>query len=192
MDDRKAMNGEDSVRLWRANARHLEATHAYDPAREHDACGVGLIAAIDGRPRREVVVAGINALKAVWHQKWFVHRRLRPEEYAGRVHVRRRRGADYPIHSDVLESEALRRVSDRFGSDLLPQVPREDFVPRAGSSSNRVTTGPGRISRTSPLTEKSASTSSSRRAVPRSTVCVSSGAGFAPDARFKRLSGGAR
>lgn len=63
-----------------------------------------------------------RALKAVWHQKWFVHRRLRPEEYAGRVHVRRRRGADYPIHSDVLESEALRRVSDRFGSDLLPQV----------------------------------------------------------------------
>ena len=68
MDDTLPMNGEDSVRLWRENAAHLEAAHAYDPAQEHDACGVGLIAAIDGRPRREVVVAGINALKALWHR----------------------------------------------------------------------------------------------------------------------------
>jgi glutamate synthase (NADPH/NADH) large chain len=68
MDDRMPMNGEDSVRLWRENARRLEAAHAYDPAHEHDACGVGLIAAVDGSPRREVVVAGINALKAVWHR----------------------------------------------------------------------------------------------------------------------------
>ncbi len=30
---------------------------AYDPADEHDACGVGLVAAIDGKPRREVVEA---------------------------------------------------------------------------------------------------------------------------------------
>ncbi len=55
---------------------------------------------------------------------------------------------------------------------------RDDLVPRAGSSSNSVTTGPGLISRTSPLMEKSASTSSSRRAVPRSTVCVSSRPGL--------------
>ncbi|MBV9812068.1 MAG: glutamate synthase large subunit, partial [Acetobacteraceae bacterium] len=43
-------------------------THTYDPAQEHDACGVGLIAALDGKPRREVVQAGIDALKAVWHR----------------------------------------------------------------------------------------------------------------------------
>ena len=34
----------------------------------HDACGVGLIAAIDGQPSRQVVEAGIEALKALWHR----------------------------------------------------------------------------------------------------------------------------
>jgi hypothetical protein len=28
-----------------------------------------------------------RALKTVWYQKWFVHRRLRPEEFGGRIHV---------------------------------------------------------------------------------------------------------
>ncbi|MEE9195058.1 MAG: glutamate synthase large subunit, partial [Alphaproteobacteria bacterium] len=60
--------GAASVDLWRRNADTLAAAHAYDPAQEHEACGVGLVAATDGRPRREVVVAGINALKAVWHR----------------------------------------------------------------------------------------------------------------------------
>ena len=40
----------------------------YDPADEHDACGVGCVVAIDGQPRREVVLKGIEALKAVWHR----------------------------------------------------------------------------------------------------------------------------
>ena len=35
---------------------------------ERDACGVGCVVAIDGKPRREVVLAGIAALKAVWHR----------------------------------------------------------------------------------------------------------------------------
>jgi len=42
--------------------------HAYDPASERDACGVGLVAAIDGAPRREVVDLALKALKAVWHR----------------------------------------------------------------------------------------------------------------------------
>ena len=33
-----------------------------------DACGVGLVAAIDGQPSRQVVDAGIEALKALWHR----------------------------------------------------------------------------------------------------------------------------
>src|SRR5438045_144185 len=61
-------SGSDFVRAWKANARHLEAHGLYDPAEEHDACGVGFVAAIDGKPRRAVVEAGINALKAVWHR----------------------------------------------------------------------------------------------------------------------------
>ena len=46
----------------------LIAGHAYDPASERDACGVGLVCAIDGAPRREVVDLAIRSLKAVWHR----------------------------------------------------------------------------------------------------------------------------
>jgi glutamate synthase (NADPH/NADH) large chain len=56
------------VQDWQKNAEHLTANHAYDSSQEHDACGVGLIAAIDGKPRRQVVEAGIEALKSVWHR----------------------------------------------------------------------------------------------------------------------------
>jgi glutamate synthase (NADPH/NADH) large chain len=40
----------------------------YHPESEGDACGVGLVAATDGKPSRRVVAAGIEALKAVWHR----------------------------------------------------------------------------------------------------------------------------
>ncbi len=57
---------EDFVAAWNANAARLRDT--YDPSQEHDACGVGLVAALDGKKRRDVVQAGIDALKAVWHR----------------------------------------------------------------------------------------------------------------------------
>ena len=38
-----------------ANRERLIEAGAYDPASERDACGVGLVCAIDGKPRREVV-----------------------------------------------------------------------------------------------------------------------------------------
>ena len=57
---------EDFIAAWHANAAILRDT--YSPAQEHDACGVGLIASLDGKPRREVVLAGIAALRAVWHR----------------------------------------------------------------------------------------------------------------------------
>jgi glutamate synthase (NADPH/NADH) large chain len=57
---------EDFVATWDANALALADT--YRPSDEHDACGVGLVAALDGRRRREIVQAGIDALKAVWHR----------------------------------------------------------------------------------------------------------------------------
>ncbi|HPU16177.1 MAG TPA: glutamate synthase central domain-containing protein, partial [Polymorphobacter sp.] len=40
----------------------------YRPDLESDACGVGLVAATDGKPSRRVVTAAIDALKAVWHR----------------------------------------------------------------------------------------------------------------------------
>ena len=57
---------EDFVSAWHANAARLHAT--YSPSQEHDACGVGLVAALDGKKRRDVVQAGIDALRAVWHR----------------------------------------------------------------------------------------------------------------------------
>ncbi len=51
---------------YRSNAAILE--QAGIDLTEHDACGVGLVAAIDGKPRREVVAAGIRALKVLFHR----------------------------------------------------------------------------------------------------------------------------
>ncbi len=44
-----------------------------------------------------------RALKAVWFQKWFVHRRLRPEVQAARVHRTLFAGAGYPVHPEILD-----------------------------------------------------------------------------------------
>jgi len=57
---------EDFVTAWNENAALLHET--YDPSQEHDNCGVGLIAALDGQRRRDVVEAAIAALRAVWHR----------------------------------------------------------------------------------------------------------------------------
>ena len=51
---------------WQQNSEILRDT--YTPAMEHDACGVGLVAALDGKKRRDIVQAGIDALKALWHR----------------------------------------------------------------------------------------------------------------------------
>ncbi len=59
---------ETFVEAYQANAAHLAAHGMYDPADEHDACGVGFVAAIDGKPRRDVVERAIGALKSVWHR----------------------------------------------------------------------------------------------------------------------------
>ncbi|GAA3259310.1 hypothetical protein GCM10020258_21010 [Sphingomonas yabuuchiae] len=49
--------------------RQYLAEHGmYRPEFEGDACGVGMVAATDGRPSRRVVQSAIDALKAVWHR----------------------------------------------------------------------------------------------------------------------------
>jgi hypothetical protein len=60
------------------------------------------------------------AVEAVWYQKWLVHRRLRPEEFGGRVHNHLTGAASYPIHSDLLHPDAVSRIFKTFGSYLLP------------------------------------------------------------------------
>ncbi|RAU23100.1 glutamate synthase large subunit [Paramagnetospirillum kuznetsovii] len=56
----------DFVSQYRANQAILEA--AGIDTSPHDACGVGMVAALDGKARRDVVVAGIEALKVLFHR----------------------------------------------------------------------------------------------------------------------------
>jgi len=69
------------------------------------------------------------ALQAAWYQKWLVHRRLRPEEYGGRVEsaLNRGRQGTYTIGDQLTaslrDSNRLGRVPARAnGSFLLPQA----------------------------------------------------------------------
>jgi hypothetical protein len=61
-----------------------------------------------------------RALKAMWYQKWFVHRALRPIAYGGLVHNTITGAASYPINGDVLNSQAVSQVFSKHGSYLLP------------------------------------------------------------------------
>jgi hypothetical protein len=63
-----------------------------------------------------------RALKAVWYQKWFVHRRARPEAVAARVHNHLTGVKAYPIDREILASAAPAAVFDRYGTYLLPQA----------------------------------------------------------------------
>ena len=62
------------------------------------------------------------ALKAAWYQKWVVHRRVRPEAYAGRVQLTITGASADPIHAEALRSQALAEVMARHGTALLPQA----------------------------------------------------------------------
>ena len=66
--------------------------------------------------------AAYAALKAAWYQKWQVHRTLRPEVLAGRVHNHIRGAASYPLHSMLLNSSGAQQVFSRYGTYLLPQA----------------------------------------------------------------------
>ncbi|MGH9799952.1 MAG: vanadium-dependent haloperoxidase, partial [Blastocatellia bacterium] len=77
-----------------------------------------------GPPHLQALVAGVatNALRAVWYQKWFVHRRLRPEAFAGRIHNHLTKATTYPINNEILNSAAVQEVNRKFGSYLLPMA----------------------------------------------------------------------
>ncbi len=62
------------------------------------------------------------ALKAVWYQKWLVHRRLRPEEFGGLVHNAKIGAADAPINPELLISPVLQKVFAKYGTYLLPMA----------------------------------------------------------------------
>ena len=64
-----------------------------------------------------------RALKAVWFQKWFVHRRLRPEVFAARIDRTLHHAAGYPVHQEILNSLSTATRLGGFvaaGNALLP------------------------------------------------------------------------
>jgi hypothetical protein len=71
-----------------------------------------------------------RALRAVWWQKWGVHRRLRPEEYGGRVHNHVTGARTYPLHASITTSLQTGGLAPYFGNAgekfpstfLLPQA----------------------------------------------------------------------
>ena len=77
-----------------------------------------------GSPHLKTIVAEVSqrALKAVWYQKWFVHRHLRPEAFGGLVHMEKTGQANYPLHPDVLSSHALAEVFAKTGTYFLPHA----------------------------------------------------------------------
>ncbi len=77
-----------------------------------------------GAPHLMALVCEVStrALKAVWYHKWNVHRRLRPEEFGGRVHNHLAGRFAYPIHESVLNSAAVAQVFSNNGTYLLPMA----------------------------------------------------------------------
>jgi hypothetical protein len=62
------------------------------------------------------------AMKAAWYHKWLVHRRLRPEEAAGRIHHHLTGAKAYPLHPKLTTSPVLDRLYAKHGSYLCPQA----------------------------------------------------------------------
>jgi PAP2 superfamily len=66
--------------------------------------------------------AGLLGLKAAWFHKWSVHRRLRPEAFAGDVQNKLISGASRPIDAKLLASPVLPLLFSQNGSYLLPMA----------------------------------------------------------------------
>tara|TARA_B100000965_G_scaffold115315_1_gene95144 strand:+ start:13476 stop:17990 length:4515 start_codon:yes stop_codon:yes gene_type:complete len=58
----------NEVEIYLKNKDKLKKNHIYKNEFEHDNCGVGLVASIEGESRRDIVEKGIEALKAVFHR----------------------------------------------------------------------------------------------------------------------------
>jgi hypothetical protein len=101
-----------------------------DPASPYAGSGTQMGFASFGGPHIAALLAEVStrALHATWFQKWFAHRRLRPEAYAGAVHVRLNRGGSanrFPVHDEILASISSQSRLGGYlpsGSALLPMA----------------------------------------------------------------------
>ena len=112
------MSEIDFLADWHVNTARLE--HTYSPTQEHDACGVGLIASLDGKPKRAVVQAGIDALSALWHR--------------GAVDADGKTGDGAGIHIEIPQdffAEAIERGGERAQDGQIAVgmvfLPKTDF-----------------------------------------------------------------
>ena len=96
------------VRDYRSGVAELTGAYGYNPAQELDSCGVGLVVALDGKRRRDVVVAGIDALKAVWHR--------------GAVDADGKTGDGAGLHVEIPQDFFKEHIRDSSGEE--PQVGR--------------------------------------------------------------------
>ncbi|MXU64675.1 glutamate synthase large subunit [Oceanomicrobium pacificus] len=87
---------------------------------EHSSCGVGFVVAEDGKPRRQVVENGINALRAIWHR--------------GAVDADGKTGDGAGIHVQIpvdFFKDQVRRTGHEPGEEMLAVgmvfLPRADF-----------------------------------------------------------------
>lgn len=69
-----------------------------------------------------LLLAPSRVIRASYWQKWYVHRRLRPEAYGGLVYNNLVNKTQYPINSELLNSKALAQTFSSFGAYLLPQA----------------------------------------------------------------------
>ena len=82
-----------------------------------------------GTPYAKTAISAVAgpALKTIWYQKWYVHRVLRPEAYGGLIYKTLLAASDplyfsYPLHADVLNSDAVKHVQSLHGGALLPMA----------------------------------------------------------------------
>ncbi|RED46192.1 glutamate synthase large subunit [Aestuariispira insulae] len=61
-------NNRPFIDNYQERAAHLAANGMYLPETETANCGVGMVASIDGKPRRSVVLSAIEALGQIWHR----------------------------------------------------------------------------------------------------------------------------
>ncbi|QDL90791.1 glutamate synthase large subunit [Paroceanicella profunda] len=103
-----------------AKRKRLAETGLYREDDEHASCGVGLVVAIDGKPRRQVVQNGIAALQALWHR--------------GAVDADGKTGDGAGIHVEIPTEffrEQIRRTGHEPSEALIAVgmvfLPRNDF-----------------------------------------------------------------
>jgi hypothetical protein len=67
-----------------------------------------------------VAQAAMIGQKGSYYHKWQVHRRLRPEAFAGRIETHLSNKKKYDIHEDILNCDVVARLKAANGTRLLP------------------------------------------------------------------------